>query len=441
MSLLRRYQDKKKEIGAKQVSRHPVCEMGADRNVRDAYFHGLVFAAYANDDQVDANEQSRLDVIAVSLELTESDARLAIQRVGRLGDDGKMGLIEDCARQFSDAKVAEVFLSEFKEIWVLGGGKLDEYADFQGQLMAWMGEDVARSLEERSFQDKPNDEHGIDATSPAPEKDLSTINIERMKESFKSHGLALHLPGGELMEFCFCPAGKFLMGSPDEEAVKGCDELQHVVILTKDFWIGKYPVTQRQWMSVMGTDPSNDHDPANDLPVTNVTWNDCQSFIRLLNAEFEKQYREERCSLPTEAQWEYACRATTTTPFNFGSKFVSQNINCDGHNRYPGDCNDSGKYLSRPSKVGRYCPNAFGLYDMHGNVREWCRDWYAQYDESDATDPKGPDDGFEKVCRGGGWYDEPGLCRSAARAHYGFTHQDRFTGFRIVCTVSYKTVP
>ena len=195
---------------------------------------------------------------------------------------------------------------------------------------------------------------------------------------------------------------------------------QHEVTLTKPYYMGKYEVTQEQWESVMGKNPSDTKGAK--LPVTNVSWEDCQEFIKKLNAKTDGGYR-----LPTESEWEYACRAGTTTAYSFGDKIT------------PMDANYKDSKIGKPIEVGSYEPNAFGLYDMHGNVWEWCEYWYGDYPAGAVTDPKGPATGKYRVLRGGSVNDEGWDTRSAVRGNcmptdrcleYGI----RF-GFRLARTI------
>ncbi|MEN9674045.1 MAG: hypothetical protein RL553_2310, partial [Planctomycetota bacterium] len=185
------------------------------------------------------------------------------------------------------------------------------------------------------------------------------------------------------LEMVLIPAGKFMMGSPASEKGRSDNETQHEVTITKPYYMGKYEVTQEQWENVMGKNPTRNHKGSN-LPVTDVSWSNCQEFIIRLNKNTNGVYR-----LPTEAEWEYACRAGTTTAYSFGDTLTKNDANIDG---------------SRIKVIGSYEPNAFGLYDMHGNVWEFCEDWYAAYQEKSVTDPKGPATGERHVLRGGSFY-------------------------------------
>ena len=195
------------------------------------------------------------------------------------------------------------------------------------------------------------------------------------------------------MEMVWCPPGSFMMGSPETEDDRCSDETRHRVTLKQGFWMGKYEVTQLQWESVMGENPSSFK--GGNRPVEWVSWDDCQVFIRKINADGKVTV-----ALPTEAQWEYACRAGTTTPFSFGQFLNGDKANCDGN--YPYGKTAKGYHRKETTSVGSYAPNAWGLYDMHGNVFEWCVERYGKYG-GDATNSTGATSGPYRVARGGGW--------------------------------------
>ena len=227
--------------------------------------------------------------------------------------------------------------------------------------------------------------------------------------------------------FRYCPAGTFQMGSPLSETGRG-DETRHKVTLTKGFWMLETSVTQGMCRAITGSNPSA-FKSGDNYPVENVSWFDCQAFCKSLNAlNVTPEGFEFR--LPTEAEWEYACRAGTTTPYFWGSTLNGDKANCDGN--YPYGCVSKGRYLKKTSAVGSYTPNAWGLYDMHGNVWEWCADWYGTYDSGPQTDPTGPTSGSRRVLRGGGWDDYAWRCRSARRRCYDPAIRSYFYGFRLV---------
>jgi formylglycine-generating enzyme required for sulfatase activity len=229
------------------------------------------------------------------------------------------------------------------------------------------------------------------------------------------------------MKLVYIPAGSFMMGSPSNEKDRESDEgPQHHVQISKGFYMGAYEVTQAQWQAVMGSNPSNFK--GNNLPVEKVSWNDAVEFCEKLSHQEGKTYR-----LPTEAEWEYACRAGTTTPFYFGQTISTDQANYDGNYTY--GSGRKGIYRQKTTAVGSFAPNAFGLYDMHGNVWEWCSDWYGEnyYSSSPGVDPQGPASGSYRVLRGGSWGYSPGHCRSASRGrHTPDLRGGDVGGFRIV---------
>jgi formylglycine-generating enzyme required for sulfatase activity len=210
------------------------------------------------------------------------------------------------------------------------------------------------------------------------------------------------------LEMVLIPAGKFKMGSPASEKDRRDNENQHEVTLTKPFYMGKYEVTQEQWESVMGNNPS--YRKTAKYPVTNVSWEDCQEFIKKLNEKTKGGYR-----LPTESEWEYACRAGTTTAYSFGDKIT------------PKDANYRDSEPLKAVAVGSYKPNAFGLYDMHGTVWEWCEDWKADY-------PNGPANGRGRVLRGGSFGVKGWNARSSVRDGFMPTYRNLLIGFRLART-------
>ena len=222
---------------------------------------------------------------------------------------------------------------------------------------------------------------------------------------------------GVSLKMLFIPAGKFMMGSPESEKGRYDDEVQHEVTLTKPFYMGKYEITQEQWESVMGNNPSSSTKGAK-LPVTNVSWLDCQEYLKKLNAKTDGGYR-----LPTEAEWEYACRAGTITAYSFGDKIT------------PKKANYNYSKIGKPVTVGSYKPNAFGLYDMHGNVWEWCEDWYGDYPAGAVTDPKGPATGEYRVLRGGSFFFFQSDARSSFRFNLTPPIRDISVGFRLARTI------
>ena len=214
------------------------------------------------------------------------------------------------------------------------------------------------------------------------------------------------------MKLALISVGKFLMGSPKDEKERYSVEEQHEVSITKPFYLGVYVVTQGEYEKVMGNNPSYcspqgyGKDSVKDMdtgqfPVERVSWDDAVAFCKKLSELPEEKKAGRVYRLPTEAEWEYACRAGTKTAFHYGDSLSSKQANFDGNDPYGGA--DKGPYLARTAKVGSYAPNAFGLYDMHGNVWEWCQDWYDEnyYKNSPREDPPGPAQTSYRVFRGG----------------------------------------
>ena len=224
--------------------------------------------------------------------------------------------------------------------------------------------------------------------------------------------------------FRWCEPGTFLMGSPEDEPERRDDETQHRVTLTRGFWIAETPVTQALWEIFMGDNPS--YFKGAELPVENISWDDAQRFINKLNG----MKPELQLCLPTEAQWEYACRAGTTTPFSFGENITTDQLNY--HGDYPYNNALKGEYRRQTVEVKSLPPNAWGLYQMHGNVLEWCQDWYeTQYPTQPVTDPQGAASGSSRVLRGGPWFDYGSNCRSAYRNILGSDGSINLVGFRL----------
>ena len=226
------------------------------------------------------------------------------------------------------------------------------------------------------------------------------------------------------MTFNLIPSGTFTMGSPEGEPGRYSDETQHQVTLTQSYYMQTTEVTQGQWQTVMGSNPSFYSSCGSDCPVESVSWNDAQTFITALNALGEGTYR-----LPTEAEWEYAARAGSTTAFANGGisgMDCSYDANLDAMGWY---CYNSG---STTHPVAQKQANAWGLYDMHGNVWEWCSDWYGSYPAGSVVDPTGPSTGTGRVLRGGGWSNNAQRCRSASRGDLGPSYWYANVGFRLV---------
>ena len=241
------------------------------------------------------------------------------------------------------------------------------------------------------------------------------------------------------MKLVLIPAGTVAMGSPEAEAGRRINEgPQHEVALTRDFYFAVTLVTQKQFLDVMGHNPAKfSPGQGGDLenPVEYVTWLEATAFCQRLSAMPQEKQAGRKYRLPTEAEWEYACRAGTTTAFSFGAELGHGQANFDS--RFPVGSR-AGMPLQKPSRVASYPANHFGLYDIHGNVWEWCQDWFdsAYYARSPRRDPPGPEQGEFRVLRGGSWRNHAATCRSAYRNGMPPTSRDKYTGFRVVMELS-----
>jgi formylglycine-generating enzyme required for sulfatase activity/uncharacterized protein YgiM (DUF1202 family) len=235
---------------------------------------------------------------------------------------------------------------------------------------------------------------------------------------------------GVKLTLCYIPPGSFTMGSPASEANRSDDEDQVQVRISKGFWLAKTECTQAQWRAVMGAEPS--HFKGDDLPVESVSWEDAQAFMAKLNGK-NVLPAGWKWSLPSEAQWEYACRAGTMTATSYGDSLSSMQANFDGNEPYGSA--SKGPYLEKTSPVGSYAANAWGLQDMHGNVSEWCSDWYADKLPG-GTDPMGAFSGTHRVGRGGSWNFRGLNCRSAGRDWLDTGFGNDSGGFRCALVVA-----
>lgn len=264
-----------------------------------------------------------------------------------------------------------------------------------------------------------------------------------------------NIGNGVTLDMIAIPGGSFLMGSPNTEAERSKDEEPQHNVNVAPFFMGKYEVTQEQWQAVMGDNPSRFK--GNKLPVENVSWYDAVEFCKILCERTGKTYR-----LPSEAEWEYACRAGTSTPFYFGETITPDLVNYNGNETY--GTAPKGLYRDKTTDVGGFPPNAFGLYDMHGNVWEWCADiWHDNYQDAPQDgrvwDEKNIYDSYKKNCgrnmlinikndnivgswlllRGGSWVNNPENCRAAYRLYISPTYRNDNLGFRVVCTAAWTS--
>ena len=225
------------------------------------------------------------------------------------------------------------------------------------------------------------------------------------------------------MALVLVPPGAFRMGSPVEEEGHNDDELTHTVVLSRPFYLGRHVVTQEQYQNMVGSNPS--YFGGNRLPVEMVSWFDAVSFCEILSEKFGQRFR-----LPTEAEWEYACRAGTATAFATGAAITTDQANFDGKIGGLPDAPAESRWKTTP--VDAFLPNAWGLHDMHGNVWEWCADWYGEYSKGETKDPTGPAAGDIRILRGGSWFHGPADARSAQRDALDPGRRHSIYGFRVV---------
>ncbi len=379
---------------------------------------------------------------------------------------GQLGLSPDVAEAI-EAEVLQPFreyqrkLQEYEQTLIetlqgenpLSQHTLSDLKDYQ-QHLALLDDDVApieAKLLGQSFETPVIEP--VTVLQPQPnsatyfEFEVVTVNAAG-KEKSRSPGHAQFftedLGNGVTLDMVAIPGGEFLMGAANEQSASDNEIPQHRVNVP-EFWIGKFAVTQAQWQQIAGLpkvkvdlnlDPSNSKGAKH--PVERVSWDEAVEFCdrlsrfaeSLLSAKTGNSYR-----LPSEAEWEYACRAGTTTPFYFGETITTDLVNCNGTNPY-GDT-PKGKYRQQTTEVGAFPPNGFGLYDMHGNVGEWCADrWHDNYQGVPTDGSIWTTSGHNKlrVVRGGSWNYNPGLCRSAYRNNINPRVTYNGIGFRIVCS-------
>ncbi|NMF66171.1 SUMF1/EgtB/PvdO family nonheme iron enzyme [Brasilonema octagenarum] len=276
------------------------------------------------------------------------------------------------------------------------------------------------------------------------EFDVVTVNAQGWKINRKrcrAQYFTEDLGNGVTLEMVAIPGGTFMMGAPENDKYSTDDERPQHQVTVQPFFMGRYPVTQAQWRAVAALaqvnkelNPNPSGFKGNDRPVERISWYDALEFSARLNFRINftagRDYR-----LPSEAEWEYACRAGTATPFYFGETITTDLANYNGNYTY-GNA-PKGEYRQQTTPVGSFSPNAFGLYDMHGNVWEWCADTWHDYEGApkDGSAWIRNNDNDYRLLRGGSWYLDPG-CRSAVRGRYYPDYAYDFVGFRVVCVAA-----
>jgi formylglycine-generating enzyme required for sulfatase activity len=333
-------------------------------------------------------------------------------------------------------------LSEFKAILKApgndGNSEVQAFAKVTNSILKKLGGDYA------SFAEKLELYQGLLKSDPF---DVITVNRrgeETKRETKQNYYFQESLPGNITLDMVAIPGGKFLMGSPEGEPGRYDDKEspQHEVTV-QPFFMGKYPVTQAQWKAVatnskqvnreLEPNPSKfkENKQENNLPVERITWYDAVEFCERLSQLTGRKYR-----LPSEAEWEYACRAGTTTPFHFGETITGKLANYSATTIYGEE--PKGEYRERTTPVGSFTANAFGLYDMHGNVWEWCDDhWHGDYNDAPTDgsawiESNSVEESARRLLRGGSWDNDPRACRSAFRDNSGPDDRYNDNGFRLV---------
>jgi formylglycine-generating enzyme required for sulfatase activity len=258
--------------------------------------------------------------------------------------------------------------------------------------------------------------------------------LQTKSDRGKAKYITVDLGEGITIDLVGIPGGIFLMGSPENEAERGSEENPQHQVSIRPFLMGKYPVTQAQWQAVMKKNPSrfiDNNSGSCNKPVEKVSWYDCQEFCQKLSAKIGREFR-----LPSEAEWEYACRTKTRTPFHFGQTIDTRLANYNGEFAYEGGI--EGEYRQKTTEVGIFSPNGFGLYDMHGNVAEWCADsWHNNYEgaPTDENSWLSNNPREARVLRGGSWLHLPGCCRSSHRLGAAPDSKSDAFGFRIASSI------
>ncbi|MBZ2183301.1 MAG: formylglycine-generating enzyme family protein [Bryobacter sp.] len=273
-----------------------------------------------------------------------------------------------------------------------------------------------------SWYDFPNALRSANRHRHPPDGRYPAIGLRLVKEIESENARTIILPSSVPLQLVRIPAGRFLMGSPNSEIGRANDESPlHEVTISQPFWLAAYEVSQQQWSAVMGGNPSTfiQGEEAPRRPVERVSWNDAQQFLSRLNALGIGRFR-----LPTEAEWEYAARAGSPARFAFGDDpaFEALGRHAWFYSRAEG----------RSHPVGAKQPNSWGVYDLYGNVWEWCADWFGPYSADAATDPQGPASGRERVIRGGSWFNEPEALRSANRHRHPPDSRQTNLGLRLI---------
>ena len=372
-------------------------------------------------------------------------------------------LLDSLSRQLKlDAEVAAAIEAEVQQPYLEYQRKLEEYEKTLIEAMeaeSTLSEATLNDL--RDYQQhlglRDEDVAVIEQRIIGEEKAIASIEqplvlTKAERADFPELNLTLNkdvsftedLGNGVKLDMVAIPGGTFLMGSPENELERRDSESPQHTVTIKPFCMGKFTVTQAQWRVVAGfpkvkidLEPDPSRFKGAKRPVEKVSWDDAVEFCARLSKKTKREYR-----LPSEAEWEYACRAGTTTPFHFGKTITTSLANYDGNYTY--GSGSKGQYRQQTTDVGSFRRNAFGLYDMHGNVLEWCQDiWHNNYNgapiDGSAWLNKDNNDNHSRLMRGGSWLNIPGFCRSAFRNNYIPGDRNNVIGFRLVCLVEWTS--
>ncbi|HLG17674.1 MAG TPA: SUMF1/EgtB/PvdO family nonheme iron enzyme [Blastocatellia bacterium] len=379
---------------------------------------------------------------------TPAHKRAARELADQIGSDS----VADSIREMLSASAPEIKRAALETLGVIGGHKSFELLNaalsdsredrtVRGSAAAALGQiggndataALTAALRDKDSYVRRSVEKALGLIFEFETVTLNEVGEVASRVTGDGHHVVEELAPGVTLEMVEIPGGTFTMGSPKEEQGSSDGERPLHEVTVSPFHIGKFAVTQEQWRVVAGwpkveqdLNAVPSHFKGDDRPVERVSWEDAVEFCERLSKKTGKAYR-----LPTEAEWEYACRAGTKTPFAFGETITPEFVNYDGN--YPYGNAPKAEYREKTVPVGSLgVANGFGLYDMHGNVWEWCHDWYGPYRSEPATDPQGPSTGQYRGLRGGSWYYLGFHCRSACRLNYVPGFRDLYIGFRVV---------
>ncbi len=362
---------------------------------------------------------------------------------GGAGGQNRYGFRRSASKNWLPAAVASLLSVVAGVVAYLMLGQSGGKEQRSGAEAASAAEPAAAPVPVKEKKMPPVPDNGLPPVPPAVPVTPPPAPAIPVVEHKAGDTMEVTLPGGVKMTFCWCPPGEFMIGSPASEEGHASYEDQVRVRITKGYWLARTEVTQGQWASVMGTSVAQQKAQKESFgdatgvgaehPMYFVSWEEAGAFIEKMNGRGGLPAGW-KWGLPSEAQWEYACRAGTTTAFSFGSVLNGKEANCDGN--FPYGTEVKGPYLEGTREVGSYGANEWGLKDMHGNVWEWCGDWFG-VKLGGGVDPAGPSTGFTRVLRGGSWIDRAVRCRTALRFWNVPGFRTSIVGFRPALVSSY----